>query len=188
MAKLAATFHLLQPNLSSDAPSPIPRPTGSEQPWCTNISPGRHTAFPPPTRQMPFSLPTYDQDTPLLKANARLLDPAADTTCPLYKGEPQTPEHWLQRCRNLDVLRQHTFGSLSPHSQSPRLTPRKCWHSLRPPSRVLSARLNNNKERNYCYCLLNYHHSTRNSTSPFVVSNDIEILKILRAPNKHAST
>ncbi len=40
---------------SSDAPSPIPLPTGLEQPWCTNISPGRQTASPPPTGQIPFS-------------------------------------------------------------------------------------------------------------------------------------
>ncbi len=46
--------------------------------------------------------------TPLLKAYTHLLNPAADPT------EPQTLEHWLQRCPNLDVLRQHTFGSPSP--------------------------------------------------------------------------
>ncbi len=52
--------------------------------------------------------------TPLLKAYGHLLDPAADTTCPLYKEEPQTLEHWLQRYPNLDVLRQHTFESPLP--------------------------------------------------------------------------
>ncbi len=52
--------------------------------------------------------------TPLLKAYAHLLDPAADPTRTLCKEEPQTLEHWLQRCPNLDVLRQHTFGSPSP--------------------------------------------------------------------------
>ncbi len=31
--------------------------------------------------------------TPLLKAYAHLLDPAADLTCPLCKEEPQTLEH-----------------------------------------------------------------------------------------------
>ncbi len=51
--------------------------------------------------------------TPLLKAYAHLLDPAVDPTCPLCKEEPQTLESWLQRCPNLDVLRQHTFGSPS---------------------------------------------------------------------------
>ncbi len=51
---------------------------------------------------------------PLFKAYAHLLDPAADPTCPLYKEEPQTLEHWLQRCPNLDVLRQHPFGSPLP--------------------------------------------------------------------------
>ncbi len=38
----------------------------------------------------------------------------ADPACPLCKEEPQTLEHWLQRSPNLDVLRQHTFGSPSP--------------------------------------------------------------------------
>ncbi len=52
--------------------------------------------------------------TPLLKAFAHLLDLAADPSCPLCTEEPQTLEHWLQRCQNLDVLRQHTFGSPSP--------------------------------------------------------------------------
>ncbi len=42
------------------------------------------------------------------------LDPAADPTCLLCKEEPQTLEHWLQRCPNLVGLRQHTFGSPSP--------------------------------------------------------------------------
>ncbi len=37
--------------------------------------------------------------TPLLKAYAHLLNPAADPTCPLCKEEPQTLEHWLQRCQ-----------------------------------------------------------------------------------------
>ncbi len=52
--------------------------------------------------------------TPPLKAYAHLLDPAANPTCPLCKEEPQTLEHWLQRCPNLDVPRQHPFGSPSP--------------------------------------------------------------------------
>ncbi len=52
--------------------------------------------------------------TPLLKAYAHLLDPAADPTCPLCTEEPQTLEHWLQRYPNLDVLRQHIFGIPSP--------------------------------------------------------------------------
>ncbi len=52
--------------------------------------------------------------TRLLKTYAHLLDPAADPTCPLCKEEPQTLEHWLQRCPNLDGLRQHTFGGSSP--------------------------------------------------------------------------
>ncbi len=52
--------------------------------------------------------------TPLLKACTHLLDLAADPTCLLCKKEPQTLEHWLQRCPNLDVLRLHTFKSPSP--------------------------------------------------------------------------
>ncbi len=52
--------------------------------------------------------------TRLLKAYAHLLDPAADPTCPLCKEKPQTLEHWLQRCPNLEFLWQHTFRSLSP--------------------------------------------------------------------------
>ncbi len=51
--------------------------------------------------------------TPLLKAYHHLLVPAADPTCSLCKEEPQTVKHWLQRCPNLDVLRQHAFGSPS---------------------------------------------------------------------------
>ncbi len=86
--------------------------------------------------------------TPLLKAYAHLLDPAADPTCPLCKKEPQTLEHWLQRCPNLDVLRQHTLKSPSPNSESSRSTPRRCWRSLGPLSRALGARLNNNNNNN----------------------------------------
>ncbi len=74
-----------------------------------------------------------------------LLDPAADSTCPLCKEEPQTLEHWLQRCPTLDVLRQHTFGSPSP----PRPNPRRCWRSLGPHSRVLGVRLKNNFSRGF---------------------------------------
>ncbi len=70
---------------------------------CTNTSPGRQTASPPLTGH-----------TPLLKAYAHLLDPAANPTCPLCKEEPQTLEQWMQRCPNLDVLRQRTFGSPTP--------------------------------------------------------------------------
>ncbi len=51
--------------------------------------------------------------TPLLKAYTHLLDQAADPTCPLCMEEPQTVEQWLQRCPNLDVLMQRTFGSPS---------------------------------------------------------------------------
>ncbi len=40
----------------------------------------------------------------LLKAYARLLDPVVDPTCPLHHEGPQTVEHWLQRCPNLDFI------------------------------------------------------------------------------------
>ncbi len=52
--------------------------------------------------------------TPLLNTYAHLLDSTADPTCPLCRESPQTLEHWLQRCPNLEVLRQHTFASHSP--------------------------------------------------------------------------
>ncbi len=65
---------------------------------------------------MPSSWPAYDQESHAvhtLKAYAHLLDPAAAPTCPLCMGEPQTLEHWLQRCPYLDVLWQRAFGSPS---------------------------------------------------------------------------
>ncbi len=52
--------------------------------------------------------------TPLLKADANLLDPSADPLHPLCKEEPQTIEHWLRRCPRLDATRQDIFGSPSP--------------------------------------------------------------------------
>ncbi len=52
--------------------------------------------------------------TLLLKVNANLLDPTADPACPLCKEEPQELELWLQRCPNLDVLRQRPSVSVSP--------------------------------------------------------------------------
>ncbi len=53
-------------------------------------------------------------NTLLLKAYATLLDPSADPLCPLCKEEPQTIEHWPQRCPRLDATRQNIFGSPSP--------------------------------------------------------------------------
>ncbi len=53
--------HLPPQKHSSDAPSPIPRPTGPEQPWCTNNSPARQTALPPPTGQSPRHPPQQQQ-------------------------------------------------------------------------------------------------------------------------------
>ncbi len=77
--------------------------------------------------------------TLLLKAYAHLLDPAADPT-----QEPQTLEHWLQRCPNVDVLRQHTFGSPSPPFGILTTDPEKVLVL----SRALGARLNNNNNSN----------------------------------------
>ncbi len=51
---------------------------------------------------------------PLLQANTNLLDPPACPACLMCKEETQILEHWLQRCPNLDVPRQHTFGCPSP--------------------------------------------------------------------------
>ncbi len=61
----------------------------------------------------------------------------AEPTCPLCKEEPQTLEHWLQRCPNLDGLRQHTFGSPSSPVGVLTTDPEKVL--------ALGARLNNNK-------------------------------------------
>ncbi len=52
--------------------------------------------------------------TPLLKAYANQLDTAADPKCPSCGEEPQTVEHWLQRCPNAVALRQKLFGEPSP--------------------------------------------------------------------------
>ncbi len=68
--------------------------------------------------------------TPLLKAYAHLLYQAADPTCPLCKEELQTLEHWLQRCPNLDGLRQHTFGS--PHDRPREGANARLGHFLEP--------------------------------------------------------
>ncbi len=81
--------------------------------------------------------------TPLLKVYDHLLGLAADPACPLCKEAPQTLEHWLQRCPNLDVLR--------PHSESSRPTPRRCWRSLWPLSRPLGPRLTNSNNRRVGY-------------------------------------
>ncbi len=55
-------------------------------------------------------------NTPLLKAYAHLLDPAADPTCPLCNEKQQTLEHWLPTLEmpKPDVLKQLAFGSPSP--------------------------------------------------------------------------
>ncbi len=52
--------------------------------------------------------------TPLLKAYANQLDTTVDPKCPSCGEEPQTVEHWLQRCPNAVALRQQLFGEPSP--------------------------------------------------------------------------
>ncbi len=85
--------------------------------------------------------------TPLLKAYVHLLDPAADPTCPLCMEEPQTVDHWLQRCPNLDKLLQRTFGGPS-HTLGALITN---------PGEVLAldrgARLNNNNSMSIWWVL-----------------------------------
>ncbi len=50
---------------------------------------------------------------PLLKAYANQLDTSVDPKCPSCGEEPQTVEHWLQRCPNAVALRQNLFGEPS---------------------------------------------------------------------------
>ncbi len=50
--------------------------------------------------------------TPLLKAYANQMPTL--TKCPSCGEEPQTVEHWLQRCPNAVALRQKLFGEPSP--------------------------------------------------------------------------
>ncbi len=52
--------------------------------------------------------------TPLLKAYANQLDTTVDPKCPSCGEEPQTVEHWLQRCPNAEALTQQLFGEPSP--------------------------------------------------------------------------
>ncbi len=52
--------------------------------------------------------------TPLLKAYANQLDTKVDPKGPSCGEEPQTVEHWLQRCPNAVALRQKLFGEPSP--------------------------------------------------------------------------
>ncbi len=51
---------------------------------------------------------------PLLKAYANQLDTTVDPKGPSCGEEPQTVEHWLQRCPNAVALRHQLFGVLSP--------------------------------------------------------------------------
>ncbi len=52
--------------------------------------------------------------TPLLKAYVNQLDMTIDPKCHSCGEEPQTVEHWLQRCPNAVALRQQLFGEPSP--------------------------------------------------------------------------
>ncbi len=72
--------------------------------------------------------------TPTLKAYANLLDPFADPLCPLCKEEPQTIEHWLQRCPRLDAIRQSIFRNPSLPSRSLPLDLKGSWCSQGSPS------------------------------------------------------
>ncbi len=99
---------------SSEAPSPIPHPTGTERPWCTKNFSWKADCTANSNRVdavLLFRLRLGH--TSRFKAYAHLLYPAADPTCPMCKEKPQTLQHWLQRCPNLEVLRQRTFGSPS---------------------------------------------------------------------------
>ncbi len=99
---------------SSEEPSPIPRPTGPERPWCTTNFSWKADCTANSNRVDAVLLSRLRLGhMSRLKACAHLLYPAAGPTCPMCKGEPQTLQHWQQRCPNLEVLRQRTFGSPS---------------------------------------------------------------------------
>ncbi len=89
---------------SSDASSPIPRPTGTERPWCTKISPGRQTASPPPTGRC-RSLSRHTKRTHAASQSSRPYVPT------VQGGGANT---MAERCQNFDILLQCTFGSPSP--------------------------------------------------------------------------
>ncbi len=87
-------------------------------PICTCINSvrkilGNQIVVTPSIKVIPFSkYLSFHLGVALVHANwTKLIDPAADPTCSLCKGEPQTLERWLQICTNLDGFRQHTFGS-----------------------------------------------------------------------------
>ncbi len=115
------------------------RPIGPEWPWCTAdyIATSNRVGAVLLAR-------LRSGHTPLLKVDAQLLDPAVDPTCPLCKVEPQTLELWLQRCPNLDVFRQRTFGSPSPPLRVLTNDPEKALAL----AGALDARLNNNNKNN----------------------------------------
>ncbi len=56
-----------------------------------------------------FLVRLLSEHAPLFKAHAHLLDPVADPTCSQSMAEPQAMEHWMQKCPNLDVLRQRAI-------------------------------------------------------------------------------
>jgi ribonuclease HI len=49
-----------------------------------------------------------------LAAYCRIVNPAADPTCPRCGEEPEDLEHWLQRCPATQQKRMRIFGCLSP--------------------------------------------------------------------------
>ncbi len=52
--------------------------------------------------------------TPLLRAYTNQLDTTVDPKCHSCGEEPQTVEHWLQRCPNAVALRHQLFSEPSP--------------------------------------------------------------------------
>ncbi len=112
--------------ITDGAPRPVPFATGSalihrtltDPPPCHCRTKEVYTktfSWPTDCRLSPrgaklFSSPVYEPFTaPLLKAYANQLDTTVDPKCPSCGEEPQTVEHWLQRCPNAVALRHQLF-------------------------------------------------------------------------------
>ncbi len=71
----------------------------------------------------------------LLKAYANQLGTTADLICPSCGEEPQTVEHWLQRCRNAVALRQQPPTTTIPTALGSYHQPGQgacaCWENPR---------------------------------------------------------
>ncbi len=72
--------------------------------------------------------------TPLLKAYANLVNPSADSLCPLCKEKLQTIEHWLRRCPRLNATNRTSLEVLLHPSRSLPPTLKGCWRLQGPPS------------------------------------------------------